>query len=87
MGMRFDPPKCPECGEDPLGTLEDLTGRAEFSRQEDDGAYEYSGSTEVFWDGQMTRTDEEGKVALLCENGHDWFATRMEGHAPLFRVA
>lgn len=79
MGMRFDPPTCPECGEEPQGTLETLPGCATFRRLKD-GTCEYGGSTEVFWDGQMTNLDKEGRVELLCkgDGAHDWFARKTE---------
>lgn len=78
--MQFEPSNCPECNEEPAGTLEDLTACAEFEKQPD-GSYEYSGYTEVYWDSQMTRTvhskQEGSKVVLLCDNGHDWEARQL----------
>lgn len=73
--MKFVPDRCPECGEELWGTLEDITGCALMSRDKD-GEYSYTGSTEVFWDGQMTRT-EGGKTILLCRGGHDWPAEKI----------
>jgi hypothetical protein len=91
-GMRFDPDRCPECGEMPRGTLETLSGVAEFETQDgvrtdskyhDDpqrdatGGFGYSGNTEIFWDSQMT-DDVDGRPLLVCWNGHDWPAKRLD---------
>jgi hypothetical protein len=69
--MRFDPLFCPECGEMARGTLETITGVAEFDAS-DNGSVEYSGYTEINWDGQETVTDDGGNARLVCPNGHDW---------------
>lgn len=72
--MKFEPFNCPKCGLAARGTVESLSGVAEFNDADEEGNVEYSGNTEVFWDGQMTETDEEGNVALVCLNGDEWYA-------------
>ena len=71
--MRFDPLFCPECGEMARGTLETVTGVAEFDIA-DDGSVTYSGYTDVWWEEQHTVEDEGGNVRLVCHCGHDWSA-------------
>jgi hypothetical protein len=71
--MRFDPPKCPTCGELPKGTAEETPGIALLDFDED-GDAEYSGETTMLWENQTTVTDEDGKVTLVCPDGHDWQA-------------
>ena len=80
VGMTFDPPTCPECGEPPRGTLETVQACAEFEKDDDDatpeGGYEFSGHTEVFWDSQVT-VERNGKVVLVCPDGDEWEATKL----------
>ncbi len=71
--MRFEPFFCPECGEMARGTLETITGVAEFVVAAD-GSIEYTGYTNIWWDEQRTVTDAGGYVRLVCPNGHDWAA-------------
>lgn len=75
--MKFETMKCPECGKQASGTLETVTGRAEFDEPDEDGNVEYSGETTVFWDGQLTVTEIVENIehaTLLCSNGHDWLS-------------
>lgn len=58
----------------PRGTLERLSGVALLDVHED-GTADYAGDTEIFWDEQRSVRDEQGKVTLVCPNGHDWKAT------------
>jgi len=74
--MKWDIEKCPTCGEEVSGTLETVHGQALVTKQ-DDGSFEYSGQTRVFWDGQET-LQKDGKDVLMCENGHEWTSTRIE---------
>ena len=71
--MRFDPLLCPECGEMARGTVETITGVAEFDAA-DDGTVTFSGYTHVWWEEQRTIEDAGGNVRLVCHNGHDWSA-------------
>ena len=77
QGLRFDPLHCPQCGGLPVGTLEQVTGMARLHFAED-GAAEYDGWTEIFWDGQMTVRDGEGRVTLFCAESHSWQAMMSE---------
>jgi hypothetical protein len=54
-----------------LGTKELLTGRAEITGIEDNGEPVYQGSTEIFYDDQVTET-LEGKMIFLDEDGAEW---------------
>ena len=42
---------------------------------DEDGSAEYLGGTDVCWDGQLTIRDEQGRVILICADGHEWPAT------------
>ena len=81
--MKFDPIKCPNCGENARGTLEDIVGVAEFAYDDDGKLLDYSGSTEVFWDDQTTRSGQNGggSVVLICHEGHEWEATKTDDEA------
>lgn len=74
--MRWAIEKCPTCGKEVSGTLETVQGQALVTKQ-DDGSFEYSGQTEMFWDGQET-LQKDGKDVLMCKNGHEWTAKRIE---------
>lgn len=69
--MRFDPLICSECGDPARGTVETITGVAEFDIA-DDGSVTYSGYTDIWWEEQRTVEDSDGKVRLVCHCGHDW---------------
>lgn len=58
--MKYAIPKCPECGETLQGECDFTPGVAEVSEVEDEpGTFEYTGSTEMFWDGQQNEHDVE----------------------------
>ena len=76
--MRFDPIKCPECHELAIGSVETVPGIALFMVF-DDGV-EYDGMTKIYWDGQTTDRDEDGKALLQCCNDHTWFAAQDDMH-------
>lgn len=71
MAMKFDRPRCPECGEWARGTCELVPALAllDFTQ---DGEAEYQGETEMDWDGQTTLHDQEGRATLECRNCHRW---------------
>ena len=71
--MRYDPWRCPQCGQEAKGTLETIPGIARLLFDEDGNA-EYQGETDVCWDGQETVRDENGRATLVCPDGHDWLA-------------
>ena len=71
--MRFDPLFCPECGEMARGTVETVSGIAEFDAS-GDGSVMYSGYTAIDWDAQETVVDEGGTARLVCPSGHEWSA-------------
>lgn len=60
-----------------LGTLEQLSGRAEIScdsfKKTGDGKvdFEWEGGTEIFYDDQVTVTLEKERV-FLAEDGTEW---------------
>jgi len=79
--MRFDPWKCPECGDAAKGTLETVPGLA-LLIIDPDGAADYAGETEMDWDGQRTILDNEGRATLQCPSGHQWQASVREEPDP-----
>jgi hypothetical protein len=77
--MRLHRPVCPECGELAIGTIERLSGRAEFTAVAENGTTEYSGETEVWWEEQKTALQndsapesDENLPLVICPNAHDW---------------
>lgn len=76
--MTFDKPRCPKCGKPPEGTVDTLHGLARLTEPDEDGSFEYSGTTDVWWDEQRTIRDKKGRVLLMCEDTHEWFS-KMEG--------
>jgi hypothetical protein len=71
--MRLDPATCPVCRRPSKGTLEIIPGLALLLFGED-GLAEYSGQTEIDWNGQKTVEDDPGRVVLRCPVGHEWSA-------------
>jgi hypothetical protein len=73
--MRFDPIRCPECGELANAVMEEIRYcRALISEPGPDGEVEYSGGTDVNWDGQAPMREDGGRILLTCPDGHDWLA-------------
>ena len=78
--MRLSDPLCPECGEPACGTVERLSGYAEFlGVPGTDDEIEYSGWTEIWWDEQRTVQQNENAPPgpdnlplVCCANGHVW---------------
>lgn len=70
--MTILPNVCPECGDVVHGTCEIIPGTAVL-HENDDGSFEYSGWTDVCWDGQ--RSEYVGdQIRVCCEQGHEWLA-------------
>ncbi|HEX3654525.1 MAG TPA: hypothetical protein VHV55_01895 [Pirellulales bacterium] len=76
--MRFDPARCPECGDLPKGTCDVIPAIALLYFDDDDDAAEFAGESEVLWDGQETPTNADGLIDVICPNGHVWQA-ELEG--------
>jgi hypothetical protein len=73
--MLLEKDRCPECGEEPRGTVE--TGVvAEFEAPDEEGGFEYSGDTDL--QDQATVKNEKGESLVVCANGHEWFTTISE---------
>jgi len=49
-------------------------GTALFDIDPDTGEAEYEGRTEIWWDGQQSDVDSQGRFRLTCEHGHEWRA-------------
>ena len=73
--MKFDTPRCPECGELAYGTLEVINGVAILSFSDDNHA-EYEGETRVDWNTQRTVKHGDGRAFLVCENWHEWLSSK-----------
>ena len=72
--MRFDPWRCPECGQAARGTQETTPGLA-LLMFDDEGQAEYEGETKMDWNNQTTDVDDRGQVTLECPDWHRWQAT------------
>ena len=75
--MKFTPMQCPTCGRQAIGTVDTIPSIALFTVF-DDGV-EFSGTTKVFWDGQISE-EKDGKVLLQCPNDHTWLAEMDADH-------
>ena len=71
--MRFDPWKCPTCGQPATGTVEVIHGVA-LLIFDDEGNADYAGETKVDWSQQTSLHDARGQITLECLNGHQWQA-------------
>jgi hypothetical protein len=75
--MHFKPLRCPRCNKLPRGTLETVTGIAELVISDGGGA-DYSGQTDIDWNGQETVRDDQGMVTLIGECDHQWQAEMVD---------
>ena len=55
-----------------MGTLETLPGVALLNVDPETGDAEYGGETKIWWDGQQSNRDLQGRYLLTCENCHEW---------------
>jgi len=74
-GLTIEPIRCPQCGELPRGTVEQLGGVALLGEPDHHGRVHYTGSTDVWWEEQRTQKDEQGRAILICDQGHEWPAS------------
>lgn len=74
--MKLLIPKCPQCGNPAVGTVDTVPGVALFDGNPSTGEVNYAGTTEVDWDGQETRKQEANPL-VTCGD-HEW-ATAIEG--------
>lgn len=72
--MKFETLNCPECGEPAAGSVERISGRANFTEPDVDGDIAHAGDTEVWWDEQKTVINKKGEWNLICYQGHEWFS-------------
>jgi hypothetical protein len=75
--MRFDPWKCPTCGQPAKGVREMIPGLTRLLFDEE-GDAEYDGGVDLCWDGQTELRDAQGRVTLECSEGHQWQAATSE---------
>ncbi len=66
-------PRCPECGEPAEGSVDTVPGVALFTEAREDGHVEYSGTTEVCWDGQTSDWRTEHGMLVQCAAAHEWY--------------
>ncbi len=69
--MKFEKPKCPDCGAYASSTWDNVPGQALLTEPDENGEFDYVGETEMFWDGQTTDETEEG-LLLGCDCGETW---------------
>lgn len=69
--MKFQTPRCPECGELPKGMIHTLPCLALLAFDTNDEA-EYEGHSDTYYDEQYHNEDEVGRVTLRCECDCEW---------------
>lgn len=72
--MKFEPSHCPACNEPTRYTCDTIPGYAKLTEPDANGITEYTGETDVDWDGQQSNQDEEGRIEVACRNWHRWAA-------------
>jgi hypothetical protein len=72
--MKFEIPKCPECGEYADGIIEIVEGRATLERSSDNDvdSFDYAGDTDMWWDEQKPVPQTAGRVSVMCPKDHEW---------------
>ena len=71
--------ECPYCNSPAIGSDETIPGVALFGEPDAKGdvvQVDYFGETEVDWDRQRQLVDEIGRVSLVCQDRHRWWARR-----------
>jgi hypothetical protein len=72
--MKFETPKCPQCGAFADSIIEIVEGRANLQRSSNAGEdiFEYAGDTDMWWDEQKPVPHAGGRVSLMCPKDHEW---------------
>lgn len=78
--LKLEPRSCPVCKVDARGIIETVRGCAllQFAA---DGSARYGGETDMWWEEQRAEKDAEGRITLICGEGHEWQATLRGGDA------
>ena len=76
--MKFDPCKCPECGEPATHILEEYVAKTGLLKPDEQGEIEFAGGTDIDYESGTLFEDDEGYV-LFCCNHHHWHA-EMDGN-------
>jgi len=85
--ITYQTPECPECGKDACAEIDWIPGDVQLIRDED-GTFDYEGTTKVNWDGQVNDCNQrpwwwmesegtdkppaKGNRYVCCEDGHTW---------------
>jgi hypothetical protein len=73
--MKIKPSKCEECGRPVVGFVDKIPGCVARVFK-DKGQWDFTGDTEVNWNGQVHHRDPRtGQPIVCCEQGHEWPAT------------
>jgi hypothetical protein len=82
--MKFSKINCPECGERARGIIEQVMGCALLNDEDnEDGTVDYSGETDVWWSEQIPIHDGDGRVTLICPEGHEWQVEELDDSEPV----
>jgi hypothetical protein len=65
------PLKCPECGEEIMGSADLVPGCA-LMNVESDGTFDWAGETEMDWDRQRNVEQDPKRIRVQCCDGHEW---------------
>lgn len=76
--MKWEQNRCPTCGEPARSTTETVPGEALLQYQVDTDSFEYEGETKIWWDGQASDLDAEGRNCLRCANDHEWWSNPIQ---------
>ena len=69
--MKLSIPLCPTCGKHAAGTVDIIPGIAVFTEPDGDGEVQYSGDTDIDWNGQEPRKGPNQLPLVTCGE-HEW---------------
>lgn len=82
--MKYGTPNCPTCGRELIGEVDYTPGTASLFEREDEAekataatVFDYSGETDMHWDGQMNFNEVAAMMLRLW--GHRDDAEKIEG--------
>jgi hypothetical protein len=70
--MKLGTLNCPICGRRAIGSVDIISATALLTIPDGMGEVEFTGTTDVHWDGQRNVSQVADTWRVTCAEGHEW---------------